>query len=128
MPFSQRMDGLNFTAVVANTSSASLYAIFDMKIMFISSMVLFEAGSALCGAAPAMNALIVGRVIAGVGGSGLYIGILNYFSICTTQNERGAYMSGIGLVWGIGAILGPVVGGAFTTSSATWRWSFYINL
>lgn len=37
-------------------------------------------------------------------------------------------MSGIGLVWGVGAILGPVVGGTFSTSSATWRWSFYINL
>jgi MFS family permease len=37
-------------------------------------------------------------------------------------------MSGIGLVWGVGAILGPVVGGAFSISSATWRWSFYINL
>jgi MFS family permease len=45
-----------------------------MKKLFISSVVLFEAGSAICGAAPTMNALIVGRAIAGVGGSGLYIG------------------------------------------------------
>lgn len=45
-----------------------------MKRLFIASIVLFEAGSALCGAAPTMNALIVGRVIAGVGGSGVYIG------------------------------------------------------
>lgn len=54
--------------------------------------------------------------------------ILNYFSICTSEKERGRYMSGIGLVWGLGAILGPVVGGAFSISAATWRWSFYINL
>lgn len=33
-----------------------------------------------------------------------------------------------GLVWGIGIILGPVVGGAFVESPATWRWAFYINL
>lgn len=33
-----------------------------------------------------------------------------------------------GLVWGIGTVLGPVVGGAFVESSATWRWAFYINL
>lgn len=31
-------------------------------------------------------------------------------------------------MWGIGTVLGPVVGGAFTESSATWRWAFYINL
>ena len=30
--------------------------------------------------------------------------------------------------WGLGAVLGPVIGGAFAVSSATWRWAFYINL
>jgi MFS family permease len=38
------------------------------------------------------------------------------------------YNAGMGLFWGIGAILGPVVGGAFSDSSAKWRWAFYINL
>lgn len=37
-------------------------------------IVTSEAGSALCGAAPNMNALIIGRVIAGMGGAGVYIG------------------------------------------------------
>jgi MFS family permease len=32
------------------------------------------------------------------------------------------------LSWGTGAILGPVVGGGFSDSGATWRWAFYINL
>ena len=45
--------------------------------MFISSMIVFEAGSALCGAAPNMDALIVGRVIAGLGGTGIYIGFVH---------------------------------------------------
>jgi MFS family permease len=91
-----------------------------------------------------MNALIVGRTIAGVGGSGIFLGsahqsnsshsvntvssTLNYFSLSTSDKERGRYISGIGAVWGLGAVLGPVVGGAFSTSSATWRWAFYINL
>jgi MFS family permease len=69
-----------------------------------------------------MNALIVGRVIAGVGGAGMYLGLLNLISINTTIRERPAYMGGIGVVWGIGTILGPVIGGAFADSSATWRW------
>lgn len=47
--------------------------------MFISSMIVFEAGSALCGAAPNMDALIVGRVIAGLGGTGIYIGFVPLF-------------------------------------------------
>jgi MFS family permease len=54
--------------------------------------------------------------------------VLNYVSIFTTPRERSTYVGLIGLVWGIGAILGPVIGGAFADSSATWRWAFYINL
>ncbi|PLB51419.1 MFS general substrate transporter [Aspergillus steynii IBT 23096] len=120
--------GFPLGSVCAILPAAAFYAVFDLKMLFIASVVLFEVGSVLCGAAPDMNALIVGRVLAGLGGSGVYIGILNYFSLCTTNQERGRYVSGIGLVWGVGAILGPVVGGSFSDSSATWRWSFYINL
>lgn len=54
--------------------SATLYSMFDLKILFILSVIIFEIGSALCGASPSMDILIVARVIAGVGGSGLYIG------------------------------------------------------
>ncbi|OJD15549.1 hypothetical protein AJ78_04206 [Emergomyces pasteurianus Ep9510] len=105
-----------------------LFTSFNMKWLYIAGIVLFQVGSALCGGAPNMSALIVGRVIAGAGGTGIYLGGLNYFSALTTRRERGAYIAGIGLVWGTGAILGPLVGGAFSDSSATWRWGFYINL
>ena len=51
-----------------------MYSLFDVKWVYIASFLLFEVGSALCGAAPSMNALIIGRVIAGVGGAGTYLG------------------------------------------------------
>ncbi|KAK6436652.1 hypothetical protein LTR95_007154 [Oleoguttula sp. CCFEE 5521] len=105
-----------------------LYGLFDIKTLMISSVVIFEAGSALCGAAPNSAALVVGRVIAGVGGAGMYLGALTYLSIFTTDRELPLYNALIGLSWGTGAILGPVVGGAFADSNATWRWAFYINL
>ncbi|OTA70005.1 MFS general substrate transporter [Hypoxylon sp. EC38] len=106
----------------------TLYNTFNMKWNFITTVVLFEAGSALCGAAPSMSALIVGRVLAGAGGSGIYLGSLQYFAVMTAEKERGLYMSLIGAFWGLGAVLGPVIGGAFAVSAATWRWAFYINL
>ncbi len=106
-----------------------LFGSFNKKWVFVGSIAMFEIGTVLCGAAPNMDCMIVGRVIAGIGGSGLYLGCLNYFSQLTTPDERGRYISLIGLCWGTGALLGPVVGGAFSVSSgATWRWSFYINL
>lgn len=105
-----------------------LYTKFNMKWLYIAGIILFQAGSALCGAAPTMNALIVGRVFAGAGGTGIYLGGLNHFSALTTRQERGTYLAGTGFVWGLGAILGPIVGGGFSVSSATWRWGFYLNL
>jgi len=51
-----------------------MYGLFNVKWVYISSVLLFEIGSAVCGAAPNMNALIVGRVIAGIGGAGTYLG------------------------------------------------------
>ncbi|KAK1150022.1 hypothetical protein N8T08_003580 [Aspergillus melleus] len=103
-----------------------LYALFDSKWLYITSTVIFMAASALCGAAPSMNAEIVGRVFAGAGGNGMYFGILDLLSTNTTSRERPQYLSLTGLVWGLGTVLGPVVGGGF--EKYTWRWAFYINL
>ncbi|RDW70025.1 hypothetical protein BP5796_08422 [Coleophoma crateriformis] len=104
------------------------YGLFDIKYLVISSLTVFEIGSAICGAAQNMNMMIVGRVIAGMGGAGMYLGALTYVSIFTSVRERPIYNALIGLCWGSGAILGPVIGGGFAVSSATWRWAFYINL
>ncbi|KAM5354625.1 hypothetical protein ACJ41O_001272 [Fusarium nematophilum] len=104
------------------------YGIFTIRHLYVFNILLFEVGSAMCGAAPNMTVMIVGRVIAGVGGSGMYSGTLTYVAVCTTLRERAAYMAGSTAIWGVGTVLGPVVGGAFAESRATWRWGFYINL
>ncbi|KAF2087841.1 MFS general substrate transporter [Saccharata proteae CBS 121410] len=104
------------------------YGIFDSKWLYIGALTAFAAGSALCGGAPNMNALIVARVWAGAGGAGMYLGVLNIITHNTNDKERPMYQALIGLIWGIGNILGPVIGGAFADSSATWRWAFYLNL
>lgn len=105
-----------------------VYGQMEAKTTYLISLVIFEIGSALCGAAPTMNALIIGRVIAGVGGSGMYVGVMTLLSVTTSIQERPMYVGLTGLLWGIGTVLGPIIGGAFTDSSAGWRWAFYINL
>ena len=52
---------------------------------------------------------------------------LTILSVNTSEVERPRYLSLTGFWWGIGTVLGPVIGGAFTESSATWRWAFYLN-
>lgn len=98
------------------------YGIFDNKWVFISCLVNFSAASALCGAAPTMNALIVGRVWAGFGGAGMYLGTLNLSTALVLPKEQPLYVGITGFVYGSGCILGPVVGGLLADSSATWRW------
>jgi MFS family permease len=63
-------------------------AIFNAKWLYILSVIIFEAGSAMCGAAPSMNALIIGRMIAGLGAVGIYTGSIFLISVSTTVEER----------------------------------------
>ncbi|MCJ1303209.1 hypothetical protein MMC08_006017 [Hypocenomyce scalaris] len=128
-----KLSWLGVAFVLASSSTITtwgkLYGIFSVKWLYIGSIVIFEAGSALCGGAPTMNAMIVGRAIAGCGGAGMYVGCLTLLSLTTSVRERPNYMAFIGFTWGSGTVLGPVVGGAFADNhSATWRWAFYINL
>ncbi|KAL8915258.1 MAG: hypothetical protein Q9171_000377 [Xanthocarpia ochracea] len=115
-------------AAGTNLVWGKIYAQFDAKILYLITVFFFEAGSAICGAANTMDALIIGRAICGFGGAGMYLGVLTLLSVTTTEHERPTYIGFTGVTWGLGTVLGPIVGGAFTDSSAGWRWAFYINL
>lgn len=58
-----------------------LFGLCDVKWLYIVCVVLFMAASALCGAAPNMDSEIVGRVLAGAGGNGMYLGVLTLLSV-----------------------------------------------
>ena len=113
-------------AAATNLVWGKVFGQFNAKWTYILCVLLFEAGSALCGGAPTINALIVGRAICGVGGSGMYVGVMTLLSVTTTIHERPMYVGGTGLTWGLGTVLGPIIGGAFTDSSAGWV--CYLNL
>lgn len=83
-----------------------MYAQFDAKILYLTCVMLFEVGSAVCGAAPTMDALIVGRAICGFGGAGMYTGVMTLLSVTTTEHERPTYIGFTGLTWGLGTVLG----------------------
>ncbi|CAK7206089.1 hypothetical protein SEUCBS139899_008872 [Sporothrix eucalyptigena] len=120
--------GFGLGSSVAILPLGKAYGLFNVKWLYLLCLTQFAAGSALCGAAPSMAVLIIGRVWAGVGGAGMYLGTLNLMSAIPLSSERPFYMALIVVVYGTGAVMGPVVGGLLSDSSATWRWAFYFNL
>ncbi|CAH0020373.1 unnamed protein product [Clonostachys rhizophaga] len=120
--------GFNLGSTVAILPVGKAYGIFDTKWLYIICLIMFAAGSALCGGAPNMNAMIVGRIWAGVGGAGMYLGTLNLVTTLCAPSEVSVYVGLIGFVYGGGCILGPIVGGLLADSAASWRWAFYLNL
>ncbi|KAF2494568.1 MFS general substrate transporter [Lophium mytilinum] len=104
-----------------------LYKVFDIKATFLASIVVFEVGSALCGAAPNSIAFILGRAIAGLGSGGVLSGVMVIIVYAVPLHKRPKYQGFFGAVFGISSVAGPLIGGAFTTD-VTWRWCFYLNL
>jgi len=53
-----------------------LYTFYSIKAVFLTTVFLFEVGSAICGAAPTSVAFIIGRAIAGLGAAGIFSGVV----------------------------------------------------
>ncbi|KAF5505788.1 Efflux pump aflT [Colletotrichum siamense] len=105
------------------------YAQFNVKWIYLGSLVVFEAGSVLCAVAPNSGTLIAGRVVSGVGAAALYSGAINMVAM-TVSPQRSPALFGIvsGMV-GLASLVGPPLGGAFTDApKLTWRWCFWINV
>lgn len=90
--------------MIFGNGRGKVFSQLEVKTSFLVSVALFEIGSAVCGSAPTMNALIVGRTLCGLGGSGIYVGAINIISISTTEAERPGYLGFVGLTCGVGTV------------------------
>lgn len=94
---------------------------------FIISLVVFEIGSAICGAAQSSTMFILGRSVAGFASAGLFSGTMLIMIPMIPLHKRPAFQGIFGMVFGVASVMGPLVGGGFTTT-VSWRWCFFINL
>jgi EmrB/QacA subfamily drug resistance transporter len=116
---------LSLAAVIPITGWAARR--YGAKRVYLVSLVLFTAGSALCGLANSATELIFFRVLQGVGG-GMILPIGQLMMAEAAGPKRmGRVMSIVAVPAMLAPILGPTLGGLIL-DSASWRWIFYINL
>ncbi|KAH7357258.1 major facilitator superfamily domain-containing protein, partial [Rhexocercosporidium sp. MPI-PUGE-AT-0058] len=104
-----------------------IFGLFNMKWAYLSSLSMFELGSLICAVAPNSVALIIGRAIQGLGSAGILTGSFVVVSHAVPLHKRPLLTAVVGLMFGVGATAGPLLGGVFT-DLVTWRWCFYLNL
>jgi MFS family permease len=95
--------------------------------VMLAGIAAFAAGSLGAGLAWDMPALIVARVIQGLGAGAVQAAGLTVIGDRFEVHERGRAQGWLSGVWGVSSVLGPVVGGALA-DTAGWRWVFLINL
>lgn len=110
--------------------------LYGRKHVFLTSIGIFLAGSALCGLAgtdafggvgQGMHELIAFRALQGLGAGGLVVSVMAVIGDLVPPRERGRYQGQMAGIMAVAMVAGPLIGG-FITDHLSWRWAFYINL
>lgn len=94
---------------------------------YLLGLVVFGVGSALCAAAPGASALILARVIQGIGAAAMVPSSLSLIAGLYAERRLGAVLGIWSAISGVAAAAGPVLAGAL---AARWGWPsvFWMNL
>ena len=100
---------------------------FGAKRVYMTSLVLFTAGSALCAVASTTTELVLFRVLQGAGG-GMIMPLAQLIMAQVAGPKRmGRVMGIVAMPAMLGPILGPVLGGAIL-QNLHWSWIFLVNV
>jgi EmrB/QacA subfamily drug resistance transporter len=108
-------------------TTGSLADLYGRRLVFCIGLVLFTAGSLLCGLATGSLFLIISRAGQGLGGAIMFATALALLAQAFQGRERGTAFGVWGAVTGIAVAVGPVLGGILTTE-LSWRWIFLVNV
>ncbi|PQE05290.1 hypothetical protein CJF31_00008818 [Rutstroemia sp. NJR-2017a BVV2] len=117
--------------LIANSAcqplSGRLTDIFSRRTGLIISNILFALGNLICGLAGSEWVMILGRVVAGMGGGGL-MAISTFIGSDLVPLRKRGMIQGIGnICYGTGAGLGGLFGG-WINDTWGWRWAFLVQV
>jgi EmrB/QacA subfamily drug resistance transporter len=117
--------------MLTSTTTVPIYGkladLYGCKRVYAFSMALFLIGSALCGTATSMEQLVFYRAVQGLGAGGVLPMAFTIIGQLFTLEQRTRLQGLFSGVWGISAVIGPLVGG-FLVDQVSWHWVFLINL
>lgn len=121
------ISGYMLAQAVCTPVYGRLADIYGRKPMLATGMAIFLLGSVLAGFATTMPMLIVARVVQGVGAGAIQSIVQVVAADLYPLEERGRISGLLSSVWGVSALVGPLVGGVLS-EFVSWRWIFWLNV
>jgi EmrB/QacA subfamily drug resistance transporter len=121
------VDAYSLTLAAFLLTAGVLGDMFGRRTIFAVGLVVFSASSLVCGLASSSTMLNLSRAVQGVGGAVMFATSVALIASAFQGRERGTAFGIYGAVLGGAVAIGPLIGGALT-SSVGWRWIFFVNV
>src|SRR5499425_1519102 len=108
------------------TASSFLARMLGRKTFFLICLGLFSLSSILCGVAPNLNALLLFRILQGLGGGGMVPVAQSILADAFPPAKRAQGFALFGVAVVVAPVVGPTLGG-YLADNYSWHWCFLIN-
>jgi DHA2 family multidrug resistance protein len=119
--------GFVMATVLVMPLTGFLARMFGQKRVYLASLVLFIAGSVLCGFARTLPMLVLFRILQGFGAGALQPTEQAILRQTFPPEEQGMAMAVFGMAVVLGPAFGPTLGG-YIVDNYSWPWIFFINI